>query len=320
MVNYSVLALSLFLACLTSNATADTAKENIDALNASVLRVHVNLPNGKHGLGSAVVVAKNQVVTSCHVVNEAKDVSVMVNGVSYVASAIKPDWRHDICILTVDNLNVPEVKLGASNELHYEDPLFTVGYPDEVKSPVNTYGVVKGLFPMDDSVIIRATSTFRKGANGGGAFDTAGNLIGIITVKSRGDEAYYYYVPVEWVKMLLKKPTQVLGLKSEAPFWANAPTQRPYFMQVTYPYLNQDWKDLLKVATKWVDAEPNNAESWFYLALAEYAVKDYPKAKEHIVKVLSLDNTHKEAISYLDKLTNQTLARQNYTINLAFLN
>ena len=305
---------------VTSSAWASPATETVNALNASVLRVQVNLPNGKHGLGSAVVIAKNQVVTSCHVVNEATDVSVIVNGAAYPASAIKPDWRHDVCILTVENLNVPTVKLGATDTLKYGDSIFTVGYPDEVKAPVNTYGEVKGLFPMDGSTVIRATSSFRLGASGGGAFDDEGHLIGLITVKSRGDEAYYYYVPVEWVSTLSSKPSQALGLKSESPFWADAPKQRPYFMQVAHPTLKHDWKSLLSVTKAWVVGEPNAAESWFYLATAEYAVKDYAMAEAHFKKALSIDSTHADAINYLEKLTNQSSASVNFASNVAFLN
>lgn len=302
--------------CYTAGPTwAMPAQEMVHALNASVLRVNVNLPNGKHGLGSAVVIAKNEVITNCHVVTDATDVSVMVNGEPHQATAIKADWRHDLCMLTVENLEAPIVKMGASKTLQYESSMFTIGYPDETKSPVNTYGVVKGLFPMDDSMVIRATSSFRLGASGGGAFDDAGNLIGIITLKSRGDSAFYYYMPVEWVQALMLKPAQALGAKSEQPFWAAK--QRPYFMQVVQPYLSQEWSTLLKVAAQWVQAEPNTAESWFYLAAAEYAVKDYSQAEAHFKQVLTLNNQHSQAIAYLEKLAEKTAQVQVETTQFA---
>lgn len=320
MLNYITLLFIFGFSLAASNVFASPAIETVNTLNASVLRVQVNLPNGKHGLGSAVVIAKNQVVTSCHVVNDATDVAVIVNGVAFPASAIKPDWRHDVCILTVENLNVPTVKLGATETVKYGDSIFTVGYPDKVTSPVNTYGEVKGLFSMDGSTVIRATSSFRLGASGGGAFNDEGSLIGLITVKSRGDEAYYYYVPVEWVSTLANKPSQALGLKSESPFWADAPKQRPYFMQVAHPTLKHDWKSLLSVTKAWVAGEPQSAESWFHLATAEYAMKDYAMAEAHFKKALSINSTHTEAISYLEKLTNQSSVSLVLNNNVALLN
>ena len=311
--NQLVLATILIL-CMANTASAMPATETVNSLSASVLRVKVKLPNGDIGFGSAVAVTKNEVITNCHVVTDATNVNVIINGEPHIATAIKADWHHDLCMLTVENLNVPAVKLGASKNLHYEDSIFTIGYPGETKEPVNTFGVVKGLFPMDDSVIIRATSSFKLGASGGGAFDDDGNLVGIITLKSRGDTAYYYYMPVEWVQALMTKPAQALGVKSEKPFWAMDAKQRPYFMQVVQPYLSQEWKGLLKVATQWVQTEPNTAESWFYLAAAEYATKDYDLAEQHFKKVLAIDHQHSQAIDYLAKLTDKT-AKANLAFN-----
>lgn len=301
--------------CITSSAWATPADETVRALGESVLRVKVKLPNGSLGLGSAVVIGKNEVITNCHVVNDASDVSVIVNGEPHAATAIKADWHHDLCMLTVENLNVPAVKFGASKSLQYDTSFFTVGYPDETQSPVNTFGVVKGIFPMDGSVIIRATSSFRLGASGGGAFDDAGNLVGIITLKSRGDSPHYYYMPVEWVQALMTKSAQSLGGKSQKPFWAMDAKQRPYFMQVVQPYVAQEWKTLLKVATQWVQSEPQTAESWFYLATAEYATNDLDKAEQHFRKVLAINSHHSQALDYLQKLTQKSAAT-----NVALLN
>jgi len=310
----------LLVFCAANSAWAMPTQEMLSDLNNSVLRVKVKLPNGKLGLGSAVVIAKNEVITNCHVVTDATNIAVIINGEPHAATAIKADWHHDLCMLTVENLDAPIVKLGASKNLQYEESVFTIGYPDETKQPVSTFGAVKGLFPMDDSVIIRASSSFRLGASGGGAFDDAGNLVGIITLKSRGDTAYFYYMPVEWVQALMNKPAQSLGAKSEKPFWAMDVKQRPYFMQVVQPYLSQEWKTLLQVATQWVQTEPNTAESWFYLAAAEYATKDYSHAEEHFKKVLALSNSHSQAIDYLAKIADKTAKLDTVSNKIALLN
>jgi hypothetical protein len=291
---------------VASIALASPSSELVQALNAQVLRVQVKHNNGSHGLGSAVVIGKDHVVTNCHVVTDAHDVEVIFNGVSYVATEVKPDWHHDLCILTVANLNAPIAKMGATKSLKYETSVLTVGYPDKTTQPVNTFGVVKEMFPMDDSVVIRATSPFRLGASGGGVFDDTGSLVGIITLKSRGSHANYYYMPVEWVQALMQKPAQALGTKSEKPFWAANDNQKPYFMKVVQPFASKDWKSLLAVSQEWVSTEPDTAESWFYLAMAEYETKAYDKAIEHLNKVLSLNEGHGQAIDYLNKITEKT--------------
>ncbi|MDP3088632.1 MAG: trypsin-like peptidase domain-containing protein [Methylotenera sp.] len=311
--NLAILGSTFFIGCLANIAWAMPADEMVRELNAQVLRVQVKHNNGSHGLGSAVVIAKDQVVTNCHVVTDAHDVEIIVNGVAHLATAVKPDWHHDLCILTVENLDAPIAKIGASKNLKYETAVFTVGYPDKTTAPVNTFGVVKGMFPMDGSVVIRATSTFRLGASGGGVFDETGYLVGIITLKSQGNQAQYFYMPVEWVQALMNKPAQLLGVESEKPFWAASEKQRPFFMQVVYPYVSKDWKSLLAVSQAWVSNEPNAAESWFYLAAAEYETKAYDKAEDHFKKVLSLNSEHRQAIEYLNKIAEKT-ARANIAL------
>lgn len=299
---------------LVSAALAMPSPEMLQQSNAQVLRVQVKHNNGKQGLGSAVVIGQKQVVTSCHVISDARDVEVIMNGVAHVASQVKPDWRHDLCILTVANLNAPIAKIAVSNNLKYDAAVFTVGYPDKTTEPVNTFGVVTGIFPLDDSAVIRATSTFRLGASGGGVFDESGNLIGIITLKSRGTQAYYYYMPVEWVQALMIKPAQALGINTEKPFWTTDHKQRPYFLQVVQPYVSQDWQSLQKLSLEWVKIEPNTAESWFYLAISEYETKAYDKAEEHFNKVLTLNQDHPKAIEYLQLIGEKNIGG-NHVIN-----
>lgn len=307
---FTVLAYVFF----TAIATASPSSAMLGELNAQVLRVQVKHNNGSNGLGSAVVIAKDQVVTNCHVVTDAHDVSVIVNGEPHIATAIRPDWHHDLCILTVADLDAPIAKMGASKNLKYETPVFTIGYPGKATEPVNTFGVVKGIFPMDDSVVFRATSSFIPGASGGGVFDDAGTLVGIITLKSRGKEAHYYYMPVEWVQALMSAPAQALGAKNQKPFWAANDHQRPYFMQVVQPYTSNDWKSLLAVSREWVNAEPGTAESWFYLAIAEYETKAYDMAKIHLNQVLAMNAGHQQAAEYLNKI-NDKIAGVNGQLN-----
>lgn len=303
---YITVLWALFGLCTTTTLEAKPTDELVHQLNAQVLRVQVSLANGGYGLGSAVVIAKDQVITNCHVVADANNIVVVNNGAPHVATAIKPDWRHDLCVLKVENLDAPIAKIGSSKSLKYEESVFTIGYPHFQAVPSSTYGVVKGLYPMDDSVIVRATSSFGVGASGGGVFDDAGNLVGIITLKSPGKNSYYYNMPVEWVQSLINAPEQSINAKSEKPFWAASFDKWPYFMQVVHPFLTEDWQALMAVASRWTQAEPNTAESWFYLAAAEYAVKDYEKAEAHLQKVVAMNHEHSHALYYLGLVAEQT--------------
>ena len=317
---FNLIYSTLFCLCCGTSALAAPSAEMVQKLNAQVLRVQTGLADGSFGLGSAVVIAKNHVVTNCHVIANANSINVVNNGAPHAASAIKADWYHDLCILKVENLSAPIAKIGSSKNLKYEQSVFTIGYPSFVAKPSSTYGVVKGLYPMDGSVVIRATSSFGLGASGGGVFDDTGNLVGVITLKSPGRDAYYYNMPVEWVQALLKQPEQAIITKSKKPFWAVAYNQWPFFMQVVHPYLTENWESLLQIASQWAKREPDSAEAWFYLATAEYATKDIRNAEAHMQKVVAMNRHHSQAIYYLGLMANESGKRTLALTKVALLN
>lgn len=293
------LMIGLLLGCMSTLLMAEPSDALVQELNSRVLRVQVGLKNGQYGLGSGVVVAENQVVTNCHVVANASSISVVSGGASYHAVGVKPDWAHDVCILQMEDLPLTPVTMKSSRELKYEQPVFNIGYPSFVAVPVSSSGVVKGLFSMDDSVIVRASSSFRQGASGGGLFDETGALVGLITLKSPGKDAYYYYMSVDWVQALISKPAGPIVVKSELPFWGKPAAQWPYFMKVVYPYLHQDWKSLKVIAEQWTTQEPHANEAWFYLAAAEYETRDLAMAEQHLHRVVSMNDQHSQAFYYL---------------------
>ncbi len=313
--------LSAIFCLLSANLTlALPSNAVLQELNAKVLRVQVARANGSFGLGSAVVIAQNQVVTNCHVVANAQNIVVIYNGLPLSVRSIKADWHHDLCILKVDNLHAPIAKIGSSKNLKYEQSVFTIGYPNFVAIPSSTFGVVKGLYPMDGSVVIRATSSFRLGASGGGVFDDEGYLVGVITLKSPGSNAYYYYLPVEWVQTLLNQPEQAITAQHGKAFWALSQDEWPFFMQVVQPFLTENWQSLLQIASKWTQQEPDTAESWFYLAAAEYARNDTQKAEAYMQKVLTMNNQHSQAIYYLGLMAEQTGKHSLALTYIAMLN
>lgn len=295
----SKVLIGLLLSCLSAPLLAEPEQALIQDLNSRVLRVQVGLKNGQYGLGSGVVVAENQVVTNCHVVANASSISVMSGGAAYHAVGVKPDWKHDVCMLQMEDLPLKPVAMKSSRELKYEQAVFNIGYPSFVPAPVSASGVVKGLFTMDDSVIVRATSSFRQGASGGGLFDDTGALVGLITLKSPGKDAYYYYMSVDWIQALINQPAGPIVVKSELPFWGKPAAEWPYFMKVVYPFLHKDWAGLKLIAEQWAKQEPQNTEAWFYLAAAEYETKDFTTAEQHLHRVVSMNDQHSQAFYYL---------------------
>lgn len=291
---------------LTTYSWAMSTNELVQDISQHVVKIQVGLANGDYGLGSGVVIAKDQVVTNCHVVANAVSVTINAKGENYAASALKPDWHHDLCILKVDGLNLPIANIGSSQNLQYEQPVYSVGFAGFSPRPNATSGFVKGLYPMDDSVVVRATNTFRLGDSGGGVFDESGNLVAIITVKSPGHNAFYYNMSVEWVKQLLNQPEQSIVCVSELPFWAEAEKKWPFFMRIVQPLKTENWDELNKIAVAWSEKEPNNTEALFYLAIAELSLKNEAKAEQNFNQVIAKNGNNSSAMFYLGLIAENT--------------
>lgn len=264
-------------------------------LKPSVVKIHVVNPQGNHGVGSGVVVAKDHVATNCHVVANAKGVHVTKFGDSYAPVALKADWKHDLCILKFQGLGLPAVQLGSTQNLAYDQGVFTISFPNNSPKPLTTYGEVKALYPYDGAHIIRATADFRLGGSGGPLFTDDGTLVGIMTMKSPGRNAYYYNIPVDWVKPLLDAPELSIAAQKDLPFWDAPDELRPFFMRVLQPMQTENWIALEAISLDWVKAEPDTAEAWYTLGLAQKNLGKLETADDHLAQALKLNNLHADA-------------------------
>ncbi len=301
----------LILACLVlifaQNALSEEPiNELVYKLKASVVKVHVATQAGGHGVGTGVVVGKDLVATNCHVLANATGAKITKFGDSFTPDAMKADWKHDICILRFQYLNMTPVELGDSENLNYEQAIFSIGFPGGPPKPQTSQGKIKALYPLDDSQIVRTDASFVMGASGSPVFDSEGKLIAISTFKSPGHDAYFYNVPVKWVKALLDAP-ETESLKTDiSPFWDAPEEQRPFFMRVVLPYQNQKWTDLKIVAQEWIAKEQNSQEALFYAGVAEENLGDLAKANQYFEKVLSLHPQHVATLIELGLMANRS--------------
>lgn len=289
----SILLALLF--CYSLAAVALPPDGMVYELKPSVVKIHVVNANGHHGVGSGVVVAKDHVATNCHVVANARGVHISKFGDSFAPVGIKADWKHDLCLLKFQGLDLPAVKLGSSKELNYEQPVFTISFPNNSKKPLTTYGEVTALYPFDGANIIRASADFRLGGSGGPLFDDGGTLVGIMTMKSPGRNAYYYNIPVDWVKPLMEQPELSMATQKEPPFWDAPDEERPYFMRVLHPMQTENWKVLESISQAWVAEQPESAEAWYTLGLAQQNLGKLDSAASNLSQALALNVIHPDA-------------------------
>ncbi|HYG12752.1 MAG TPA: tetratricopeptide repeat protein, partial [Methylophilaceae bacterium] len=84
--------------------------------------------------------------------------------------------------------------------------------------------------------------------------------------------------------------------QKEQPFWHAAEDQQPYFMRVVIPALSEHWQSLGQIAEQWCNAEPGNAEAWYYLGLAEERQGNDNAAYTYLQKALALNPQHADAL------------------------
>lgn len=298
-------AITLTLALSSAVALAKNTNEIVAQVSAHVAKVYVSFPK-EHGLGSGVVVAKNKVITNCHVVAKGLSAKVMINQKAYAVQGLTPDWHHDLCLLTVDEIDAPIAPIGSSESLNYEQPVYAIGYAGDSPKANANYGIVKALLPMDDSVVVQASNPFRLGDSGGGVFNEAGELVAVIAVKSPGRKPNYYNMSVEWLKPLLSQPVLPFRSNSRVAFWGQKPSSWPYFMKIVHPLKTQNWKKLNEIATAWAQAEPTTLEANYYRAVAEFNLNETQLAKARFEAVLAQNSQHSDAMYYLGVIAHQS--------------
>ena len=290
--------------------TPEINYELVYQLKASIVKVHVATKNGGHGVGTGVVVGKDLVATNCHVVANALGVKITKFGDSFSPDAMRADWKHDVCVLRFQYLGMKPVELGDSENLKYEQGIFSIGFPGGPPKPITTPGKIKALYALDGSQVIRTDASFVMGASGSPVFDNDGKLVALSTVKSPGHSAYFYNVPVKWVKALLDTPelaaTETESLKTEvSPFWDAPEQQRPFFMRVVLPYQNAKWDELQTIAQEWVSKEPKSEEAHFYLGVALEGQGKTDDSKNQFAEALKIHPQHAATLQELGLMANK---------------
>ena len=294
--------ISLFLLLIATQAQAIPTFAKLLELNNSIVVVNVDFPDGSSGTGTGVVVSKEYVATDCHVIANTLGANISKYDDTYKPIAFKADWKHDLCLLKFEELPFTPVPLRDSQTLQYEEDVFSVSYPNGSNVPQPSYGSVKAMHKLDSSVIIRSDAAFALGSSGGGLFDEKYNLIGITTFKSPGPQGFFYSLPVEWIKKLMKEPNTKSLKTLDIPFWAMPFEQKPYFMKVVIPYQNKEWDTLKSISDLWIKEEPNSPDAWYFMGLASQGKKDLKTAKEAFSRAEKINPRHVDAMMGLAEI------------------
>lgn len=287
------------LACVVLLVSAQQAlafdQQTLLKVFFSVVLVRGYDADGGLSVGTGVVVGENKVATNCHTLRNTEKVWVSQAEEVYRAESVQADPRHDLCLIHTEKMPLQPVALGNTTSVRKGDEIYALGHSGGLVTPTVSGGQVKSVYPYDNGNIIRTNARFTLGASGSPLIDVQGRLLGINTFKTPGRVAYFYAMPVEWLESMGTMQKVDLPVKDQA-FWELPDEQKPFFMQVALPHLNEEWANLEHIGRRWIGTEPGNAEAWYELASALEGLGKILEAENAYRKAVGLDARHAESL------------------------
>lgn len=164
------------------------------------------------GAGSGVILTQDgYIVTNHHVIDKAAKIKVRLsNGTSYDARLVGGDEAADIAVLKVDAAGLPAATLGDSDLLRVGDFALAIGNPLGELGGTVTNGIISALSRQvlvqgNSMTLLQTNAAINSGNSGGGLFNAAGELIGIVNAKSMGSgiEGLGFAIPINNAKPLI---------------------------------------------------------------------------------------------------------------------
>lgn len=221
----SIYAVCLLILSLTIsgsfNETAFTkenelfSEENLnisiyEKLNPSIVLIEAQIPEGVSGGTGCVINKKGIILTSSHVVQNAKSIEVTTaKGETYKAEIVKDnnDDENDLILLRINPKNpLPVIKLGDSSMVKVGQKVLAIGNPFGFNGTLTT-GIVSRIDYERNK--IQTDAAINPGSSGGPIVNAGGEVIGISQSifnpdNNKSNIGIGFAVPSNEVKKLIK--------------------------------------------------------------------------------------------------------------------
>lgn len=156
--------------------------------------------------GSGVIISPDgYLVTNSHVIGDAQNITVTLHdNREFRAEVVGKDPSTDLCLLKLEEQNLPFLLIGNSDSLHVGEWVIAIGNPYKLQSTV-TAGIVsakaRNINVFDNKSIesfIQTDAAVNPGNSGGALVNTLGELVGIntaIVTKSGSYEGFSFAIP-----------------------------------------------------------------------------------------------------------------------------
>ena len=174
---------------------------------------NLNIPV-EQGYGSGIIIsADGYIVTNNHVISGASEVIVsLTNGEEYTAEIVGTDSQTDLAVLKIEATGLDAAVLGTSSNLLVGEQVIAIGNPlGQQFSGSVTMGIVSALnrtMTIDEATykLIQTDAAINEGNSGGALVNSAGEVIGINSVKVSGSgvEGLGFAIPIDEAKPIIQ--------------------------------------------------------------------------------------------------------------------
>lgn len=240
------------------NARAELAPAVRSQVSSAVLKLRAVAASGAVALGSAVMIERGKLVTSCHVTRNAAQIEVMSGAGKWRVEREARDTYHDLCILWAPAAIGALAQVRPQHDPRVGEAVFAAGYPNGGGLSI-ARGQVEALHAFDGGNVIQTSAEFTHGASGGGLFDREGRLAGVLAFKARAGGVFHFALPSAWLAAPADADGADASGKNQAAFWEQPSRDQPYFLRATSLEIEGKWQALSAMAQDWLDSEPENA-------------------------------------------------------------
>lgn len=171
---------------------------------------------GPAGAGTGVMVAKDRLLTNCHVLVPNANAGRMaaidpVTGTAYPIPEVGWVKYRDACVAYAPGLPGTPIGIGNSGQLGAGDLVFNVGYPGGTQLTASEGSFVRTEERGGQNFLV--TSNFcQPGSSGGPLLDANGNLIGLVTGGRMGGDKACLSLTVETAMAVMSETLMPLGM------------------------------------------------------------------------------------------------------------
>ena len=224
--------------------------------------------------GSAVVVARDQVITNKHVIEAGVAFRIKQRNRSLPATVTYVDPDHDLGRLTVEGLKASAVPVRLSTTLTVGEHVFSIGAPEGLELTISE-GLISGLREFEQVRLIQTSAAISPGSSGGGLFDAQGQLVGITTFFLKEGQNLNFALPGEWVRAVAShRPSLAEKNKMGSP----ADQALPWILLAGQMMDAGEYQKAVDAFREVVRLTPDNVDAWFSLAFAYLGLRQLDKA------------------------------------------